>query len=361
MACPGALITIVAATPGTVIIDPPSGNGFYIGHNYHMLSGLIVTGATTNGIQVGPHDVGGGSVTGVFVDDCHVHGNAVTGVKFSKAVSGRVRHSVIHNNGSHGISYSGSGANIFNNLVYSNGCAGPGCGDYGISILGVTGFSNDGHKVTNNTIYGNLSGGLRLSDDQASSVFGVAINNIIMGSPVGIKEQGGGSFTLDHNDVFFNTEDNYQLVASGIGANSISVYPEFVDPVINDFRLKRVGAGQTVNSPCIDAGSATAEVRGLGGRTAFTDNSPDVGDRRPRLPRDRALTRVRWSSVRPTAPRSRHSRPSRPALGLVLVGGRPEVPLGLRGGPAADPSSADDLDSLDRGWPNGRTRSIATT
>jgi hypothetical protein len=38
-----------------------------------------------------------------------------------------------------------------------------------------------------------------------------------------------------------------------------------------------VGAGQTVDSPCIDAGSATAVAANLGGRTTFTDHSPDVG------------------------------------------------------------------------------------
>jgi hypothetical protein len=275
---PGAPIMITAATPGTVTVAPPSGNGFFIGHNYHTLSGLIVTGATANGIQIGPHDVGGGSVTGVIVDDCNVHDNAVTGVKFSKSIKGRVQHSVVHNNGSHGISYSGERAAVFNNLVYSNGCLG--CGDYGISILGVNGFSNAKHKITNNTIYGNLSGGLRLSDDQASAVFGNALNNIIMANPVGIKEQGGGSFTLDYNDVFGNGSnpgDNYQLTASVIGANSMSAYPEFVNPANKDFRLSRVGAGQMVDSPCIDAGSAPAEALGLGGTTAFTDDSPDVG------------------------------------------------------------------------------------
>lgn len=52
--------------------------------------------------------------------------------------------------------------------------------------------------------------------------------------------------------------------------HSISVYPEFVDLPNKDFRLK-------VNSLCIDAGSASAEARGLGGRTALTGNSPDVG------------------------------------------------------------------------------------
>jgi len=272
-----APITIRAQTPGTVIVDPPSGNGFLIGHHHHTLSGLIVTGATTNGIQVGPHDVGGGSVKGVVVDGCEVHANAVTGVKFSKAIKGRVKHSVVHDNGSHGISYAGRDANLFNNLVYANGCAGVGCGDYGISILGDAGSSNDGHRIVNNTIFGNRSGGLRLSDDEASSVSGTALNNVIVANPVGIKEQGGGSFTLDYNDVFGNTEDDYQLSLSPIGASSISTYPEFVDPTNQDFRLSRVASGQTVNSPCIDAGSATAAALSLGGRTAFTDGTPDVG------------------------------------------------------------------------------------
>jgi len=206
-----------------------------------------------------------------------VHGNAVTGVKLSRAVKGRVRHSVVHHNGSHGISYAGRDASIFDNLVYANGCAGVGCGDYGISILGDSDSSNDGHRIVNNTVVGNLSGGLRLSDDGASSVSGKAFNNIIVMNPVGIKEQGGGVFTLDHNDVFANDEDDYQLSASTIGVGSISIYPEFVDPANADFRLSQIGAGQAVDSPCIDAGSATAAALGLDSRTAFTDGSPDVG------------------------------------------------------------------------------------
>jgi hypothetical protein len=132
----------------------------------------------------------GGSLTGVIIEIAHVYGNAVTGVKFSKAVNGRVRHSVVHDNGRHRILYSGSGAAIFNNLVYSNGCTGG--GDNGISILGVAGFSNDGHTITNNTIYGNLSGGLRLSDNQVSSVFGIALNNIIMANPSASRSRVAG-------------------------------------------------------------------------------------------------------------------------------------------------------------------------
>ena len=162
-----------------------------------------------------------------------------------------------------------------NNLVHSNGCAG--CGDYGITILGVAGFTNAGHRVVNNTIHGNLSGGLRLSDDANASVFGVALNNIIVANAVGIKEQGAGSFTLDYNDVFSNAQDDYQLSASTVGSHSLTVYPEFVNPAMKDFRLGRLSAGQPADSPCIDVGSTSADALGLGTRTAFTDGSPDVG------------------------------------------------------------------------------------
>src|SRR5690606_36495239 len=117
---------------------------------------------------------------------------------FSRAVKGTIRHSVVRGNGSHGISYAGRDGSIVNNLVYGNGCAG--CGDYGISILAISGFSNAGHRVVNNTILGNVSGGLRLGDDGSGAVFGTALNNVVVANPVGVKEQGSGSFVLDFND-----------------------------------------------------------------------------------------------------------------------------------------------------------------
>src|SRR5262245_41272447 len=68
----GKPITIKAAVPWGVIVDPPSGHGFVITHNYHTLEGLIVTGAVT-GVQMGPHDAGDGPVTGLIASQLQVY------------------------------------------------------------------------------------------------------------------------------------------------------------------------------------------------------------------------------------------------------------------------------------------------
>lgn len=262
----GKPITIRAATPLAVMFDPPSGNGIVITHDYHTLTGIVVTGAA-NGIQLGPHDGGDGPVTGLALNNVWVYGNTVAGVKFSNAVGGVVKHSLVHNNGSHGILYAGTGANITNNLVFRNG----GGGDYGITIQ-----SGSGHALRNNTIANNVSGGLRLSVSGAVPVSVTAVNNIITGSPVGIKEQGAGVSTLNFNDVWGNTS-NYQLTGSAQGANSISADPRYVDGPSDDYRLGRIASGQPANSPAIDAGSDTSANQNLSTRTAFIDKLPDSG------------------------------------------------------------------------------------
>jgi hypothetical protein len=184
---------------------------------------------------------------------------------------------VIYNNAKDGIAYSGAQANIFDNLVYSNGLAGG--GEYGITLS-----SGSGHTVTNNTVSGNVSGGIRLGTDAMAPVTSTVLNNIVVGNPVGIKEPGGSGYTghatLDYNDVFGNTTKNYDLSAGSgtvAGANSISASPGFVNAAGADFRLGRVATGQPADSPCIDKGSAPSDSLGLGGRTAFTDKAPDSG------------------------------------------------------------------------------------
>jgi parallel beta-helix repeat protein len=245
-------ITIQAVPPLSVIFDPPAGNGIVITHSYHLLNGLIVTGAV-NGIQLGPHDDGDGPVNGLVVNGSRIYGNSVTGVKFANAIDSVIKHSIVNNNGSHGISYSGSGANIFNNLIYRNG----GDGDYGVTIL-----SGSGHKIRSNTLSGNVSGGLRLSTSGATPVSFIAGSiKIIANSPSASRSRPGTS-TINYNDGW-GTRRHYLLTLSQFGpipSPRISVHRRAGD----DYRIGRIATGQAANSAVIDAGSTRATPSILG-------------------------------------------------------------------------------------------------
>jgi hypothetical protein len=138
--------------------------------------------------------------------------------------------------------------------------------------------------VTNNTVYGNANGGIRLGNSNSVPVFSTVLNNIVVQNPVGIREPAGsdykGKAILDYNDVYNNPGGNYVLSkgsGSKPGPHSISLDPAFVTPGSGDFRLGRKATGQAIDSPVIDRGSDTADNLDLGGRTAFTDKYPDVG------------------------------------------------------------------------------------
>jgi parallel beta-helix repeat protein len=276
-----APISIRAADPGTVTIQPPSGSAVYIGHHYHTIEGLVVTGAGT-ALQMGPYKQTSGAVNGLVARHNEVTGNGA-GIKFTNAVTATAAHNVVWNNAKDGIAYTwasqtscpaGSGATIFNNLVYANG--GNLSGEYGITV-----GCGDGNKVINNTVYANQNGGIRLGVAGDVPVTGTVVNNIVVGSPIGIKEPAGsnytGQVTLDFNDVYGNGQ-NYALgPATKVGPSAISTAPGFVDAAGGDFRLGRVATGQPVDSPCIDKGSDTADGVGLGSLTAFADKYPDAG------------------------------------------------------------------------------------
>jgi len=278
-------IVFQAAQPGQVIIDPPSGTtAFVITHDYYQIDGFTITGGL-NGIQLGPHEGGDGPVNGLVATNNVIYGNSAVGLKFTSAVSGVATHNVIYNNGRDGILYQNSSvssgasnANIFNNLIYSNGLAGGGV-YYGIQLA-----AGSGHQITNNTIVGNVSGGVLLGTSDTAPVFATLRNNIIVGNPNGIKERSSSGYTgkgdLDYNDVFGNTTKNYDLnLATGTvaGPNSISADPIFLNSASGDFRLGRVATGQAADSPCIDRGSATSAALGLANRTAFPDKYADSG------------------------------------------------------------------------------------
>jgi parallel beta-helix repeat protein len=274
------IISIRAATPGTVTVQPPAGtSGFVVSHHYHTVDGFIVSGGL-NGVQMGPHDGNSdAAINGLTATNNRVSGNTAVGIKFTNAVGGSAMHNVAYNNGAEGILYSSTGVaangTIFNNLVYGNGTNQQ--GKFGITLGG-----GSGHQVGNNTVHANAVGGILLGTSSGLPVFGAVINNIVTNNPTGIKEQLNsgytGKATLDYNNVNGNNT-NYNLnptTGTVAGPNSISVAPGFVDAANDDFRLGRVATGQT-DSACIDRGSDTSAAVGLGGRTAFTDKSPDTG------------------------------------------------------------------------------------
>lgn len=269
-----AAITIRAKTPGTVTIQASSGSGLYLAHNYNVIDGINVTGGVT-GIQMGPYKNTNGTVTGLVARNVLVSNPTGVGIKFTNTVDSGVSHSIVRDSGKEGISYSGNGAMIFNNLIIGNGKNLT--GEYAISLS-----SGSQHQIINNTVYNNKNGGVRIGTSNNAPVFSTVVNNIIVQNPVGVREPSGSDYTgratLDYNDVYNNTT-NYSL-SSGSGTvkgpNSIAVAPAFIDPANNDFRLGRQATGQAADSPVINKGSDTAENLGLGGRTAFTDKSPDV-------------------------------------------------------------------------------------
>jgi len=269
----GKLITIKAATPGAVIIDPPaSGNGFLIKHSYNAIDGFNITGAS-NGIQVN----GSGSLTGVVITGNFIHDNGLVGIKIVGSINVTISNNVIYQNLRQGITYDGARGTIFNNLVYFNGI-GPQQG-FGIEVS-----SGNGHKITNNTVYSNISGGIRLGAN--SPVYATVVNNILVGNHVGIKEPAGSSYQgiakLEFNDVVEVTPYDLSGSPAGsvVGATSMAQDPRFVstNSASPDFlKLSARASGQAVNSPCIDKGSASVDALSLGNRSTSTNNAPDTG------------------------------------------------------------------------------------
>lgn len=96
-------------------------------------------------------------------------------------------------------------------------------------------------------------------------------NNVILRNDYGIRSSGGTLASSVRNNVFDNRLGNYSGVAPGV--TDLSVDPLYVD----GYYLSHIGAGQSQNSPLIDAGQGTALSQGLGTMTTRTDGVPDQG------------------------------------------------------------------------------------
>ncbi|MCD4818451.1 MAG: T9SS type A sorting domain-containing protein [Candidatus Cloacimonetes bacterium] len=171
-----------------------------------------------------------------------------------------IRNNIIQNNFAQGLGAGiievGGFPIIFNNLIINNtsdDAAGGICVSFCEAI------------IRNNTIVGNSvdngSGGGGIVLFWASGTTVIEDNIIANNSADGSELGGGGiyvlnsNYSLDHNDLWGNTPDNY--IGCSAGPNSISEEPWFIYNDNGDYFL-----GQAI-SLCINAGSQTAIEAGL--------------------------------------------------------------------------------------------------
>ena len=126
--------------------------------------------------------------------------------------------------------------------------------------------------VTNCTIAGNHAdsegGGIYNSCTLSISI----TNCIVWGNTANTWTQvadGYGNATVSYSDV----EGGYT------GTGNLDSDPLFAGGYGDwrDYRLSQTAAGEASDSPCVDAGSSTASLLGLGIRSTRTDSVPDIG------------------------------------------------------------------------------------
>lgn len=176
----------------------------------------------------------------------------------------RIRYNGAGGNGG-GVLLQGSTAGtseLRNNLLEGNYADGAGAG---VFVM----FSNP--PLINNSIVANGREQAGAGIFLASGATPVLTNNVITGNDYGIQTDGGSPASTTHNNVYDNRLGNYSGIAPG--ASDLSVDPLFA----NGYFLSHMAAGQSSNSPLVDAGHGAASSLGLHTRTTRTDGVPDQG------------------------------------------------------------------------------------
>ena len=167
---------------------------------------------------------------------------------------------------------------IVNNLIFDNGrrgvrIAGSGAGSRGVRLINNTIANNDGQGAvvgTSNTA------------SEASLLFNILQNNISnQGLQIVVTDPSLDLFASDTNLVFPARYSPPEIQQEfDIASDAL-----FVDDVGGVFLLSSVNAGQSSNSPAIDAGFADAfpedlldELTGIRGRTTTASGEPDTGE-----------------------------------------------------------------------------------
>jgi hypothetical protein len=91
------------------------------------------------------------------------------------------------------------------------------------------------------------------------------------------------SITAGNDGRLFQPREHGQLVRNCClqeefeGEGNFVADPLFVSGPLGDYYLSSIGAGQEADSPCIDAGSTSASIAGVGNLTTRTDGAFDTG------------------------------------------------------------------------------------
>lgn len=175
---------------------------------------------------------------------------------------------------------------VRDNLISGNQALGVGLFDGGGGIVVLYGDS----RLENNLIIGNRAsgdgGGVRVLGDNVLFLGNTIVWNASGGQGGAIQIFSGDS-VMRNSILYFNTPDQvslsedasltitYSSVQNGYpGTGIISDDPLFVEGPGGQYFLSQLGAGQDVQSPCVDAGDpSSGPVQG----TTRTDGLPDIG------------------------------------------------------------------------------------
>ena len=214
--------------------------------------------------------VTGNTITGNSADDAG-------GILFYAVCSGNISNNTITDNSAAnsagGISCCGfCSPNISHNVIAQN-----------ISLFGggIDCTSESSPTITDNVITGNAAGSAGGGIDCQSSCLPLVTNNTIVGNAA---ESGGGISSFENSSptitdciLWGNDDDLYDCSATYCciedtdeGEGNIHADPMFVSGPLGDFYLDP-------KSPCVDAGSRSAEEAGLSDRTTQADGTPDTG------------------------------------------------------------------------------------
>jgi hypothetical protein len=124
--------------------------------------------------------------------------------------------------------------------------------------------------VAHNTIAFNSGseGGIRLAEGYITPT---VVNNIVVSNTYGIRAHTYASGTLDYNNMWGNTTQDYDLPgALEPGRHDIQADPLFTDPAGDDFHLR-------AGSPCIDAGTDAGVMSDINGDPRPVGAGYDIG------------------------------------------------------------------------------------